>query len=485
MNNLSPQMQLDIHVTFIAGQFHGAEWPPSPARLFQALVAATHRGAHGLFQPHVRDQALEWLESCPAPTIFAIATESARELITSFVPNNDDGESKDFREHVKTAKSLRVHPLPPDCRVTYQWKFVDEAGSAYHADAVSAMASLVTYLGRTVDLVYARGEVHAESQVATLGERKLWQPREVPGGEWLSPTKGFLEWCKRRFPRSVSDVPPDFTNSKQVKYCYVPSTDQEVPSALLELFRSDGSLMQFDPRRLREAAGMVRHVFSRWLESNPRMRQCYGEDRVARLVLGHRSAGLAPPSEGGHFGIIPVPSMNFDSTADGNMRRVIVLGWGINNDDDRALFGDLMRGIDGMELVDRGRCVGYLRVARPDTQRRTLAFWSRLAGEPAKTWRTFSPIILTGHPRRGRTLEACLARALTQQGISLDTIESVAAFSGPLIPKSPHAGEFRVADYLSTTRRIHAEIVFRYPTTGPLVVGRGRFAGFGILLPTA
>lgn len=478
-------MHLDIHVTFTAGHFHGFEWPPAPARLFQALVAATHRGAYGLLHSDVRDRALEWLESCRAPAILAIATEPSRELITGYVPNNDDGESKDLREHVKTAKSLRLHPLPPECRVTYRWEFASEGDSAHHADVVSAMASLITYLGRTVDLVYARGEVHAEPQVDALGERILWQPCEMPGGEWLAPNKGFLDWCKHRFPRSVSDVPPDFTNSRQIKYSDAPASLDEVPSALFELFRSDGSLMRFDPRRLREAAGMMRHVFTRWLDANPRMRQHYGEDRVARLLLGHRSAGTDTPSQGGHFGIVPLPSMNADFTADGDMRRALVMGWGINDVEDRALFGDLTRGIDGMSLEDRGRSIGFIRAARPDTRRRTLSFWSTLAGQPAKAWRTVSPIILTGHPRRGRTLEECLARALAQQGIAPDAIESVATFSGPLVPQCPAAREFRVADYLGTTRRIHAEIIFRKPITGPLVVGRGRFAGFGIMLPSA
>jgi|GEM_PF-2765618 len=478
-------MHLDIHVTFTAGHFHGFEWPPAPARLFQAFVAGTHRGAHGLLHADVRDRALEWLESLSAPTIVAIPTTPARELITTYVPNNDDGETADFCEHVKAGKSLRLHPLPADCRVTYRWEFAASEDSERHANIVSAMASLVTYLGRTVDFVYARGEVHAATPTVPEDGRKLWLPRETPGGAWMTPMPGFLALCHRRFPRSVSDEPPDFTNSRQVKYSDALGSPDEVPSALFELFRNDGSLMRFDPRRLREAAGMMRHVFSRWLEAYPRMRQHYGEDRVARLLLGHRSAGQSAPSQGGHFGIIPVPSMNMDFTADGDMRRVFVLGWGISDDEDRALFGDLTRGIDGMELMDRGRSVGVLRLARPDLLRTTLAFWSSLAGQPAKIWRTVSPIILTGHPRRGRNLEACLARALTQQGISLALIESVATFSGPLVPKCPAAREFCVADYLSTTRRVHAEIIFRKPITGPLVVGRGRFAGFGILLPSA
>ena len=477
-------MHLDIHVTFTAGHFHGFEWPPAPARLFQALVAGTHQGAHGLLHADVRDRALEWLESLSAPAIVAIATNPARELITNYVPNNDDGKSADFCEHVKAAKSLRLHPLPADCRVTYRWEFAPAEDSERHADVVSAMAPLVTYLGRTVDLVYARGEVHAATPTVPADGRHLWLPREVPGGEWMTPMPGFLALCHSRYPRSVSNEPPDFTNSRQVKYSDAPASHSEVPSALFELFRSDGSLMRFDPRRLREAAGMMRHVFSRWLQANPQMSQYYGEDRVVRLLLGHRNVGQSAPSEGGHFGIVPLPSMNVDFTADGDIRRVLVLGWGINDDKDLALFGDLSRGIDGMELLDRGRTVGFIRAARPDIRHRTLAFWSTLAGQPAKVWRTVSPIILTGHARRGRALEVCLARALTQQGIPPDAIESVATFPGPIVPKCPGAREFRVADYLSTTRRIHAEIVFRKAITGPLVVGRGRFAGFGVMLPS-
>jgi len=384
-------MHLDIHVTFTAGHFHGFEWPPAPARLFQALVAGTHRGAHGLLHADVRDRALEWLESLPAPAIVAIATNPARELITNYVPNNDDGETADFREHVKAGKSLRLHPLPADCRVTYRWEFAAREDSERHADVVSAMASLVTYLGRTVDFIYARGEVHAATPTVPEDGRKLWLPRETPGGAWMTPMPGFLALCHRRYPRSVSDEPPDFTNSRQVNYSDALASPDEVPSALFELFRSDGLLMRFDPRHLREAAGMMRHVFSCWLQANPQMQQHYGEDRVARLLLGHRNAGRSAPSEGGHFGIVPLPSMNVDFTADGDMRRVLVLGWGINGDEgvdeSRTHCGFYPRSSTGHTppdvgiLVHAGRSTGESMAHRqPHHPDRTLASGSHPGG---------------------------------------------------------------------------------------------------------
>ncbi len=474
-------MQLEIHVTFTAGHFHGFEWPPSPARLFQGLVAATHRGAHGLLHADVRDRALEWLESCPAPAIIAIATNPARELITNYVPNNDDGESSDFREHVKAAKSLRLHPLPSDCRVTYRWEFVSDGDATRHADVVSAMASLVTHLGRTVDLVYARGEVRAESTVVPGDGRKVWSARETPGGMWLAPKPGFLKLCQERHPRSVSELPPDFTNSRQVDYSGSQTSLDEIPFAVFELFRLDGRRLEFEPRRIREPAGMVRGAFNRWLASNPRMAMHYGANRVARLLLGHRQAGQSEPSEGGHFSTVPLPSMNFGSTADGWFRRVLILGGGLQDSMDRALFTDLTRGLDGMELHDQDRSVGRLQAVADVAK--SLAPWIDNRGIPARVWRSVTPVILTGHPRRGRTLEACLARTLAQQGFPAETLESVATFAGPLVPKCAAARDYRVQGYLTTTRRVHAELIFREPISGPLIVGRGRFTGFGLFVP--
>jgi CRISPR-associated protein Csb2 len=198
-------------------------------------------------------------------------------------------------------------------------------------------------------------------------------------------------------------------------------------------------------------------------------------------LQGHHQAGESEPSEGGHFSIVPLPSMNFDSTADGWFRRVLILGWGLQDSTDRALFADLMRGLDGMELHDRDRPIGRLQVAREKAK--TLAPWINNRGIPARVWRSVTPVILTGYPRRGRSLDACLARTLSQQGFSAESLESVATFAGPLVPKTESAHDYRVQGYLATTHRVHAEIIFRKPISGPLIIGRGRFAGLGLFIP--
>jgi CRISPR-associated protein Csb2 len=52
---------LSISITFLNGRYHGQEWPPSAARLFQALVAGVMTCGDGRYMADV-EPALRWLE---------------------------------------------------------------------------------------------------------------------------------------------------------------------------------------------------------------------------------------------------------------------------------------------------------------------------------------------------------------------------------------------------------------------------------------
>jgi len=87
--------------------------------------------------------------------------------------------------------------------------------------------------------------------------------------------------------------------------------------------------------------------------------------------------------------------------------------------------------------------------------------------------------------RRGRGAEALIARALKQAGVNENDIQSIAAFSGPIVPKTARALDYRIEknSYLAQTPRYHAEIIFKRPVEGALVIGRGRHCGFGLMVP--
>ena len=69
--------QLRITVRFLDGAFHGRgdggepEWPPSPLRLFQAIVAAAATRWSDDSRSIKDATALRWLEQQPPPTIVA------------------------------------------------------------------------------------------------------------------------------------------------------------------------------------------------------------------------------------------------------------------------------------------------------------------------------------------------------------------------------------------------------------------------------
>lgn len=132
---------------------------------------------------------------------------------------------------------------------------------------------------------------------ATTRWRAVVQTQARSGGRWLAP--GFLDQCKRRSPRSVSEEPPDFTNSRQADYASEWAMQNEAPVALFAMRRDDRRLLVFDPRDVRRPVGMLRHALKRWADENPSIQAHCGADRIGRLLFGHRSASAAEPSEGG------------------------------------------------------------------------------------------------------------------------------------------------------------------------------------------
>lgn len=82
---------LQISLTLPDETYHGQsdngkpEWPPSPMRLFQAMVATAARGEDGLSDEV--SQALNWFAALPAPVIFTPRATFGIPLTTS-VPNN-------------------------------------------------------------------------------------------------------------------------------------------------------------------------------------------------------------------------------------------------------------------------------------------------------------------------------------------------------------------------------------------------------------
>ncbi len=179
-----------LTVRFHDGRYHGLrDWPPSPARLFQALVAGAARGE--ALDPD-DGNALAWLESIAdatgrpqAPVIAAPAARSGQGF-TTFVPNNDlDAVGGDPRRvaEIKAGKQIKPILFDADVPLLYLWTFPDDPGARDHAHRVCAIAERLYQLGRGVDMAWAVGEVIDDEADA---RRRL----EAHGGPIHRPRRG-------------------------------------------------------------------------------------------------------------------------------------------------------------------------------------------------------------------------------------------------------------------------------------------------------
>ena len=151
---------LAITLSLLHGTFHGgsaddtvpaggqvaAEWPPSPARLFSALVAA--EGTRDRCQ-FTTGEELSWLERLPPPDIYASPPEDV--LVSRLqdryvvVDATEDGAVQDYPARQARLVRRGVRQSPRDARITYAWPDASPSltswrpcGSAPRGSATSA-----------------------------------------------------------------------------------------------------------------------------------------------------------------------------------------------------------------------------------------------------------------------------------------------------------------------------------------------------------
>jgi|GEM_PF-3057249 len=107
----------------------------------------------------------------------------------------------------------------------------------------------------------------------------------------------------------------------------------------------------------------------------------------------------------------------------------------------------------------------------------------RFEVQPACRWATVSPLMLPQFPRRSTTPEEVVAQACVDAGYPEPV--AVRVQSAPLVSGTPHSMSFHVKPRNGRPPRplIHAEVTFAQPLLGPVLIGAGRYAGYGFCRP--
>ena len=172
---------LSIAVELLHGTFRGdpdgtadtgrlmlGEWPPSPARLFAALIAADGTGE----ACRVTDGTeLEWFERLPPPVIHADRDPVHQPLRPRFIVAQKQGAAKGAhheyvgRSGAAIRPGVRVAPRSP-C-VIYQWDVAPPEPSIL--DALRRRAARVGYLGSADSPVRVRVATEMDAPPAESG----------------------------------------------------------------------------------------------------------------------------------------------------------------------------------------------------------------------------------------------------------------------------------------------------------------------------
>lgn len=503
-------MSLVIRVKFLAG-YSGREWPPSPARLFKALVSSARAGWSHSNRKAI-DESLRvlerqgWAEGTTLPEIVAPRATLRPQRQRRFVPNNSKNWPTERKLNPEKGIDLEPEPvmgwaLEAPSTVWYWWPTVD----ASHVRIIREVSRRVVSVGKGEDFAV----LDAVTEVDPPADAVRWRPaRSGPALE--VPEPGCLAVCDAVFARDLNELPLPAAGVRTVTYASdTRDVDRRGPAFVLGLWRN-GKRYSCDARLLRQLVGPVRHLLDEIrsdivevLARGPSERRAM-DVLVRRVLLGHDES--SKPIRGAHLAILPLPSV-LGPYPDGRVRRIALADFGGGDDSTRQAIVEMAQVLlHGRELLDNGRSTGIVLDTEPDGQ------WLRTITKRSRTWVTVTPLVqpakeLTAdewkrlvearcnaeqepakaaarelhlQKRRRELIERSIRQAIAGQGASIESIEVVAG--GPLA--GVHiATKYRANGYLGETPKLHVRVTFDRPIAGPIAIGRGRHVGFGVMWP--
>jgi len=474
---------LCLTIRFLQPFVHGCEdcgrpeWPPSPLRLFQALVAAAAgRWNERSILAHAAP-ALRWLQDLATPeivacqgvvsavpTLFYVPDNTADLLVSSWKRGETDKSPK------RTDKTVQPTHLNGEA-VHYLFRLQDN--DHRHVDVLKSAARSITHVGWGIDMVAADADVITEAEAQRLpGER--WKVARSGGVALRVPKSGTLDDLMRKhqdFLNRLTDngfkpVPP--LREFSVAHYQRPGDVESRPYCVFSILKPDasGNRAFNTARRTRDVAAWIRHAVAEVCQRE-------GWADFLPFVHGHGADGSGPNNRDNsshRFQYLPLPTINSKLNRVESIRRVMVVA--PPGCDDRIDF--IRRRLLGHSLKWDGQEFGLLNL-QPGKD------WvgDQYTGK-AYTWTSVTPVILDGFNDRSASKTAKLLRkALAHAGITAEVefewqtfgfrpgVEPVRAFVRP--------DQFHGS-------MIHVRLRFKHRLQGPIAIGAGRYRGFGLLV---
>lgn len=413
------------------------EWPPHPGRFFSALVAAAkHPSA-----PSGAEDALRWLENQAPPDI--TASEAAEgDPVQAFVPVN-------YLTSGLGNKQARSFPAvtPRDACVHFVWRNADPPQS--YRDILGDLASRVGYLGKAASPV--RAALCSEPPAAT-------HIPDEEGDEIRVPAPGRLAELETAFSNDVRVLTSPVHRYRET--VQRPLRPRSTFGDMIVFRRVTGSALPIEASL--GATESLRRAMIRIAEEH---------SLLCQAIHGHE--------DGPHCAYVALPHVG-SNYGDGRiMGLAIVMPRELPPDERRKVRSAsfLLRHLSlPAAIVWELECEGenWPQTLSPNS-------WQG----PARRWISATPILLDRFPKKDRlSVEDILLESLGRIGIEITAEISTNSF--PYLKGVPPVRSFRLTrdgKDRSAEWAVHASITFSAPVRGPILLGRGRYFGLGLLKP--
>lgn len=473
------------------------EWPVHPGRVFLAMAAAHYETGTA---PEER-AALEWLEGQPPPTISASAG-CERSIYKAYVPVNDThngiiGRSRQERSFPKI------------------WLEDDTAYLTWPADPSPAIRDSLTGLCRKVTRIGHSASMVQMWLVDPLTQpAPNWIPDDSASARFRVPESGTLASCDAAFngaaiaqyellaaqlktataknkkllasrieeafpegrPESQRPTLPRWQGYAPVSLPRTGPTPVPGPfePAILVLTKREGSNLGLQATLA--LTGALRNAL---------IKSAAAEGPVPEWITGHAPDGS--PTRHPHLAVFPLPFVEREH-ADGHvMGLAIAIPRNIDRVSQEALGAFLFDAATGEERrIEIWTSYWRWTLETESSVNPPVALQSRTWTASSKTWATVTPVVLHHHPKKNRSwdieriVREAFLSALLPEPETL-TIRAASYFEG-----AGHARDmptFNEGGPNLSNYQTHVIATFPEPVVGPILVGRGRFRGYGLFRP--
>lgn len=514
-----------------------AEWPPHPDRLFMALAAAYFESDRNL----AGREALLWLERQNAPNLCASLDVSHRRIVTHYVPVNDLAapRSSDRADAKQIAAGLQLLPerrlrqarqfpvvVPPNDTVHFIWP--DAEPDEDIRTALASLCAQLTSLGHSASLV--QGWLTSESPVANLQPTTgIGIPLRVPDtGRLVGLEQAYNEsdrfaWialeaaiagakgaAKKRLREEQGErfggiAPQVRRPSLALSVVYAPVTPGK-PAVAHSIFNDRLLMFRQIPRRAAdEDAELPTNRIGApdkrlWLDNvqllmaawrNTIMSLCPVQP-LPEWLCGHRADDGVPTTRP-HLAVLPIAYVA-NPHAQGHVMGVALC---------------VPREVPDKEV---GRCLSPLFDLDDDGNPKPLRIYhgsdfdidvvfdlgesereafkaQRWCGnaDGATVWTSVTPVALDRHGKKRSRFddETREQIAIACERIGLPRPTNIVVSSTGFLVGVPHARSvpaLRRKDG-STRQQVYVCLEFPIPVRGPVLIGAGRFRGYGLCMP--